>query len=174
MSVYTLEGVGPSLPAGAYFIAPGARVIGDVRLSELVSIWFNAVLRGDNEPITLGRGSNVQDGCVCHTDPGFPLVVGEDVTVGHKAILHGCTVGDGSLVGMNAVVLNGAKIGTGCLIGANALVTEGKEIPDGAMVLGSPGKVVKILGAEAIAGLRRAAETYKSRIARYREGLSEG
>lgn len=173
MSLYALEGVSPSLPEEPCFVAPGARLIGDVRLSGLVSIWFNAVLRGDNEPITLGAGSNIQDGCVCHTDPGFPLTVGEDVTVGHSAILHGCTIGDGSLIGMGAVVLNGAKIGRGCLIGAKALVTEGKEIPDGAMVLGAPGKIVKTLDAAAQAGLRRAAEIYKARVEQYRSGLTE-
>ncbi|MGF1447027.1 MAG: gamma carbonic anhydrase family protein [Pikeienuella sp.] len=171
MSLYKLDGVGPSLPDGPYYVAPGARVIGDVRISDMVSIWFNAVLRGDNEPITLGRGSNVQDGCVCHTDPGFPLTLGADVTVGHQAILHGCSVDDGSLIGMGAVVLNGAKIGKGCLIGAKALVTEGKEIPDGSMVLGAPGKIVKTLDAAAIAGLRRAAESYKAKLPLYSAGL---
>ena len=126
MTLYALDGVAPALPAsGNCYIAPGARLIGNVTLAEEVGIWFNAVLRGDNEPIVIGLGTNVQDGCVLHTDPGFPLILGADVTVGHCAILHGCTIGDGTLIGMGAVVLNGANIGTGCLIGANALVTEG-------------------------------------------------
>ncbi|MEM6904666.1 MAG: gamma carbonic anhydrase family protein [Pseudomonadota bacterium] len=173
MSLYALDGVAPSLPAsGNVYIAPGARLIGDVRLAEQATVWFNAVLRGDNEPIHVGPGTNVQDGCVFHTDPGFPLTLGEDVTVGHGAVLHGCSVGDGSLIGMGAMVLNGARIGKGCLIGAKALVTEGKEIPDGAMVLGAPGKVVKMLEPDAIRVLRQTAEIYKSKIARYRAGLS--
>ncbi|MGD1926130.1 MAG: gamma carbonic anhydrase family protein [Paracoccaceae bacterium] len=143
MPLYRLGDHAPTVPKeGTYWIAPGAQVIGRVTLAEQVSIWFNAVLRGDNEPITIGKGSNVQDGAVFHTDPGFPLAIGADVTVGHMALLHGCTVGDGTLVGMGAMVMNGAKVGRNCLIGANALVTEGKEIPDGSMVLGQPGKIV--------------------------------
>ena len=173
MSLYALDGVAPEVPAsGNYYIAPGVQVIGKVVLAEEVGIWFNAVLRGDNEAITIGAGSNVQDGCVFHTDPGFPLTLGTDVTVGHNVILHGCTVGDGSLIGMGAVVLNGAKIGKGCLIGANALVTEGKEIPDGSMAVGQPARVIRPVD-ERIAGeLRRAADVYKRRQARYRAGLS--
>ncbi|GMG81321.1 gamma carbonic anhydrase family protein [Paralimibaculum aggregatum] len=171
MSLYALGEDAPRLPDGPHYIAPGAALIGDVTIAPDVSIWFNAVLRGDNEPITIGRGSNIQDGAVCHTDPGFPLVVGADVTVGHLAILHGCTVGDGCLIGMGAVVMNGARVGRGCLIGAKALVPEGREIPDGAMVLGSPGKVVRVLDAEAQAGLLRAAEAYREKLARYSAGL---
>jgi len=172
MTLHALGDARPGLPAdGSAFIAPGAQVIGAVTLGRLASVWFNAVLRGDNEPIEIGAGTNVQDGCVLHTDPGFPLVVGPDVTIGHKAILHGCRVGAGSLIGMGAVVLNGAVIGEGCLIGANALVTEGKEIPPGSMVLGQPGKVVRTLDAEAAAGLTRAAEVYKAKISLYRESL---
>lgn len=173
MSLYALDGTAPVLPDdGDCFIAPGARLIGNVRLASGVGIWFNAVLRGDNEPIEIGEGANVQDGCVFHTDPGFPLIVGRDVTVGHKAILHGCSVGDGSLIGMGAVVLNGAKIGKGCLIGANALVTEGKEIPDGSMAVGQPAKVIRPVDERIAAELRRAAEVYQRRQAQYRAGLA--
>jgi carbonic anhydrase/acetyltransferase-like protein (isoleucine patch superfamily) len=172
MTFYALNGVAPSVPAsGNFYVAPGARVIGDVTLAEEVGIWFNAVLRGDNEPIVIGRGSNVQDGCVFHTDPGFPMVIGTDVTVGHKVILHGCSVGDGSLIGMGAVVLNGAKIGRGCLVGANALVTEGKEIPDGAMAVGQPARVLRQVDERLAAELVRAADVYRERQRRYREGL---
>ena len=173
MSLYALDGIAPTLPEDASaYVAPGAQVIGDVRLGPRVGIWFNAVLRGDNEPITIGAGSNVQDGCVLHTDPGFPLAVGEDVTVGHMAVLHGCTVGAGSLIGMGAMVLNGARIGRGCLIGAKALVTEGKDIPDGSVVMGSPGKIVKTLDDEGASDLAEAAERYRRRILQYRAGLA--
>ncbi len=167
MTLYALGDRAPSLPEGQVYIAPGARVIGDVRIGPDVSIWFNAVLRGDNEPIEIGAGANVQDGCVFHTDPGFPLTVGAGVTVGHGAILHGCTVGEGSLVGMGAVVLNGARIGRNCLVGANALVTEGKEFPDGSMVLGQPAKLVRTLDAAAQADLGRAARVYREKLGLY-------
>ncbi|MGR3717116.1 MAG: gamma carbonic anhydrase family protein [Thermohalobaculum sp.] len=174
MTLYALDGVAPALPAsGDYYLAPGARLIGNVTLAEQVGIWFNAVLRGDNEPIVIGPGTNVQDGCVLHTDPGFPLTLGADVTVGHSAILHGCTVGDGTLIGMGAVVLNGARIGTGCLIGANALVTEGKEIPDHSMVVGQPARVIRPIDAAMAAELRRAAEIYQTRQRHYRGNLVE-
>jgi carbonic anhydrase/acetyltransferase-like protein (isoleucine patch superfamily) len=172
MSLYTLDGVAPELPDGqGAWVAPGARLIGRVILGPEASVWFNAVLRGDNEPITVGAGSNIQDGCVCHTDMGSPLIVGADCTVGHMAILHGCIVGEGSLVGMGATVLNGARIGSGVLIGAGALVTEGKEIPDGVLVIGRPAKVVRELSAEEIAGLRRSASGYRANAARFRAGL---
>lgn len=172
MSLYALDTVAPCLPPdGNCYVAPGARVIGNVTLSEEVGIWFNAVLRGDNEPIVIGPGSNVQDGCIFHTDPGFPLTIGADVTVGHNAILHGCTVGDGTLIGMGAVVLNGARIGKSCLIGANALVTEGKEIPDGSMAVGQPAKVIRAVDDRVAAELRRAADVYKRRQAHYRTAL---
>jgi carbonic anhydrase/acetyltransferase-like protein (isoleucine patch superfamily) len=155
MEIMALDGVAPDLPeSGEWFVAPGARLIGRVILREGASVWFNAVLRGDNEPIEIGEGSNVQDGAVFHTDPGCPLTLGRDVTVGHQAILHGCTVGDGSL------------------IGANALVTEGKEIPDGSLVMGQPGKVVRALDEAAIAGLRESAARYRANAARYRAGLA--
>ncbi len=153
------------------YIAPGAAVIGNVVLGEQVSIWFNAVLRGDNDAIVIGDGSNVQDGAVLHVDPGHPLNVGRRVTIGHKAILHGCQIGDNSLIGMNAVVLNDAVIGKNCLIGANALVTEGMQIPDNSLVLGSPAKIRKELDEQALAMLDSAAQSYIDRIAIYSESL---
>ena len=156
---------------GDYFVADTAVVIGRVLLRQNASVWFNAVLRGDAELITVGVDSNVQDGAVLHTDPGYPLVIGEGVTVGHQAMLHGCEIGDNSLVGINAVILNGAKIGNNCLIGANALVGEGKVIPDNSMVLGSPGKVVKQLGEAQIAGLKMSAAHYVENGRRFAAGL---
>jgi len=172
VSLYALDGVAPELPAdGSAWVAPGARLSGRVILEAGASVWFNAVLRGDNEPIVVGAGSNVQDNCVCHTDLGHPLTIGADCTIGHMAILHGCTIGEGSLVGMGATVLNGAVVGMGVLVGAGALITEGKEIPDGVLVVGRPGKVVRNLTAEEIAGLRRSAAGYRANAARFRSGL---
>lgn len=171
-ALYSLDGVSPELPGdGDFWVAPGAHLMGRVTLCSGASVWFNAVLRGDNERITVGRGSNVQDGSVLHTDPGFPLTIGADCTIGHKALLHGCTIGDGALVGMNATVMNGAVIGAGALVGAGAIVTEGKEIPEGALVLGAPGKVVRILDPEARAGLLESARRYQENMRRYRDGL---
>jgi len=160
----------PKVSATAY-VAPGAAVIGRVSLGERVSVWFNAVLRGDNDDILIGDGSNVQDGCVLHVDEGFPIHVGRDCTIGHKVMLHGCHVGDESLIGMNAVVLNGAKIGKRCLIGANALVTEGTVVPDGSLVLGSPAKVIKPLDEEAMTMMAAGAKHYQEKIQAYKEGL---
>jgi carbonic anhydrase/acetyltransferase-like protein (isoleucine patch superfamily) len=157
---------------GDYFVADGAIVIGNVLLRRNASVWFNAVIRGDNELITVGENSNVQDGSVLHTDPGMPIVIGADVTIGHKVMLHGCTIGDGSLVGINAVVLNGARIGRGCLIGANSLVTEGKEIPDGSVVMGSPGKIVRQLTPEQQAGLVASARHYVENFKRFKRDLA--
>jgi carbonic anhydrase/acetyltransferase-like protein (isoleucine patch superfamily) len=168
--IYALDGVAPALAPDAW-VAPGARLIGRVVLEAGASVWFNAVLRGDNEPITVGPGSNVQDGCVCHTDIGYPLVVGAGCTVGHLAILHGCEVGEGSLVGMGATVLTGAVIGRSVLVGAGALVTEGKRIPDGVLVIGRPGKVARELTEEEIEGLRQSAAGYRANAARFRAGL---
>lgn len=168
--IYRLDDLIPEIAADAW-VAPGARVMGRVALRAAASVWFNAVLRGDNELIEIGERSNVQDGCVLHTDPGFPLTIGADCTIGHGAILHGCTIGEGSLIGMGAVVLNGAKIGKGCLIGAKSLIPEGKVIPDGSLVMGVPGKVVRELTAEAIAGLRQSAARYVANAARFRVGL---
>ena len=156
---------------GEYFVAESAALIGAVLLRANASVWFNAVIRGDNELITIGENSNVQDGSVLHTDPGYPLVIGSYVTIGHKVMLHGCSIGDNSLIGINAVVLNGAKIGRNCLIGANALITEGKEIPDGSMVLGSPGKVVRELTQQQIDALRMSALHYVENGRRYRRDL---
>ncbi|MFW6093549.1 MAG: gamma carbonic anhydrase family protein [Pseudomonadota bacterium] len=156
---------------GEHWVAENAIVLGSVLLRDRASVWYNAVLRGDNELITVGEGSNVQDGSVLHTDPGYPLVIGKSVTIGHKVMLHGCEIGDNSLIGIGAVVLNGAKIGRNCLIGANALVTEGKEIPDNSMVLGAPGKVVRGLTDDEVAGLRVSADHYVENARRYRAGL---
>ena len=162
-----------SLVGDGQWIAPNAAVIGDVVLHENASVWFSCVLRGDADRITIGAGSNIQDGTVIHADPGFPTTVGENVTVGHNAMLHGCTIGDGSLVGINAVILNGAKIGKGCLIGANALVTEESEIPDGAMVLGAPAKVKRVLSAEEQEMLAHNADHYIQNAARFAAQLAE-
>ena len=168
--IWELDGIAPEIAPDAW-VAPDAQLIGRIVLEEEASVWWAAVLRGDNEEIRIGRGSNVQDGCVFHTDPGFPLRIGADVTVGHKAILHGCTVGDGALIGMGATVLNGAVIGEGALIGAGALVAEGKQIPPGALVMGAPGRVVRQLDEAAIAGLRHSAARYRANAARFRAGL---
>ena len=172
MALYALDGVEPQLAASAW-VADSAQVMGAVELAEDVGIWFGAVIRGDTEQIRIGRGSNIQDGSVLHADIGKPLTVGEGVTVGHLVMLHGCTIGDGSLIGIGAVVLNGARIGRHCLVGARALVTEGKEFPDGSMILGSPAKVVRPLTAEVIAGLGRSALGYVKNADRFRAGLKQ-
>ena len=173
MSVYRLGEIAPQLPAeGEYWIAPNATVLGNVILHAGASIWFNVVIRGDNDPITIGANTNIQDGSILHTDDGVPLTIGEGVTVGHKAMLHGCTIGDNSLIGIGAVVLNGAKIGKNCLIGANALITEGKVIPDNSLVMGQPGKVVRELDEAAIQGLRWSAAHYVQNWKRYAEGFA--
>ena len=149
MTAYRLGDRLPTYPShGEYWIAPNAVVAGNVILKKNASVWFGAVLRGDNEPIVVGENSNIQDNSVCHTDMGSPLTIGDNVTVGHMVMLHGCTIGDGALIGIGAVVLNGAKIGKNCLVGAGALVTEGKEFPDGVMILGAPAKVVRELAPE--------------------------
>ena len=154
-----------------FFVADNATVVGLVRLQNNASVWFNAVLRGDNAWITVGENSNIQDGAVLHTDPGMELTVGRNVTVGHKAMLHGCTIGDNTLVGINSVILNGARIGKNCLIGANSLVTEGKEIPDGSLVMGAPARVVKTLTPEQQQGLIKSAEIYVKNFKRYKAEL---
>ncbi len=169
--LYELDERRVKLEGEGHFVADNATVIGSVVLEEDVSIWFNAVLRGDTEEIRIGARSNIQDGSILHTDHGFPMLIGKDVTVGHKVMLHGCTVGDGSLIGINAVVLNGAKIGKGCLIGANALVTEGTEIPDGALVMGAPAKVKRMLSEEEQKTLLLSAAHYVENGQRFREGL---
>ena len=168
--IYALDGIEPQLDPEAW-VAPDANVIGRVVLEAGASVWFGATLRGDNEEICVGAGSNVQEACVLHTDMGYPLVIGADCTIGHKAMLHGCVIGDGTLIGMGATILNGARIGRGCLIGACALVTEGKEIPDGSLVMGSPGKVVRELDAAARARLMQSAAAYRANAQRFRAGL---
>lgn len=162
MTLYKLGETAPDIDSSAW-VAPGAHVIGKVALAAKSSVWFGAVLRGDNELISVGEGTNVQENCVFHTDIGFPLTIGKNCTIGHKAMLHGCTIGDQTLIGMGATVLNGAKIGKNCLIGAGALVTEGKDIPDGSMVLGSPGKVVRQLDEQAAKGLYASALHYQEK-----------
>lgn len=170
--IYLLDGIAPAVHPHAW-VAPDANVIGKVTLMAESSVWFGATLRGDNEEISVGPGSNVQEASVLHTDIGFPLTIGANCTIGHRATLHGCSIGDGTLVGMGATVLNGARIGSGCLIGACALITEGKEIPDGALVMGSPGKVIRILDATARARLIASAMDYQANARRFRDGLRQ-
>lgn len=160
--------------AGEYYVADTAVVVGAVRLGRDVSIWFNAVLRADNDLMTVGDRCNIQDGAVLHVDPGAPLTLGSDVSVGHKAMLHGCTVGENTLIGINAVVLNHAVIGRNCIVGAGALVTEGKRIPDGSLVVGAPARVHRAVRAEEIAAITRNAEHYVANAGRYRTGLRRG
>ena len=172
MAIYELDGVTPRMAESAW-VADNAQVMGNVVLGENSSVWFGAVLRGDTETITVGPGSNVQDGSVMHADVGYPLTLGANVTVGHMVTLHGCTIGDESLIGIGATVLNGSRIGKNCLVGAGSLVTEGKEFPDGSMIMGSPARVVKTLTPEQIAGLRRSAEHYIENAGRFRKGLKK-
>lgn len=173
MPLYSLGDVSPSLPDGFCWIAPSATVIGDIRIGENVGIWFGSVLRGDNEPIMIGANSNIQENCVFHTDPGCPVVVGEGCTIGHKAMIHGCSIGSNSLIGMGATVLNGAKIGENCLIGAGALIPEGKVIPDGSLVVGMPGKVVRELDGASIDGLKGSARLYVANAKRFASELKQ-
>jgi len=170
MTIYQLDKHLPHIAASAW-IADSAEIIGDVVLGEDSSVWFGAVVRGDVARISVGAGSNVQDGSVLHADAGSPLVIGERVTVGHKVILHGCTIGDETLIGMGAIVLNGARIGKHCLVGAGALVTEGKTFPDGSMIVGSPAKVIRQLTPEHIEGLRHSAQHYLDNARRFKAGL---
>jgi carbonic anhydrase/acetyltransferase-like protein (isoleucine patch superfamily) len=172
MPLYAIDGAGPQFEdESSNWIAPDATLIGNVRLGRDVGIWFGAVIRGDNEAIVIGAGSNVQEQTVMHTDPGFPLAVGEGCTIGHRAILHGCTIGDNSLIGMGATVLNHARIGANCLVGANALVTEGKEFPDNSLIVGSPAKAVKVLGEDAVERLRESARSYVANGRRFAAGM---
>jgi carbonic anhydrase/acetyltransferase-like protein (isoleucine patch superfamily) len=173
MPIYSLDDVKPDC-APETWVAPSADLIGKVRLLHLASVWFGAVLRGDNEWITIGEQSNVQDGCVLHTDKGAPLTIGSYCTIGHKAILHGCTIGDNSLIGMGAVVLNHAVIGKNCLIGASALIPEGKNIPDHSLVVGSPGKIIRVLDEDAVVKLRKSAENYVLNWQRFNNSLTIG
>ena len=171
MTLYVLDGIAPEIAEDTW-IAPDANLIGRIVVEGAASVWFCATLRGDNEVITLGEGSNIQENCVLHTDIGYPLTIGKGCTIGHKVMLHGCTIGDNSLIGMGATVLNGAKIGNNCLIGAGALITEGKEIPDGSLVMGVPGKVVRGLDEAAIEGLRKSATGYQANMRRFRDGMT--
>jgi carbonic anhydrase/acetyltransferase-like protein (isoleucine patch superfamily) len=170
--IYKLNKNKPQFPEdGDFWVAPDANVIGKIRLNTGASVWFGATLRGDNEWIDIGAGSNVQENSVLHTDIGFPLTIGRNCTIGHKAILHGCTIGDQSLIGMGAIVLNGAQIGRNCLIGAGALITEGKIIPDNSLVVGAPGKVVRSLTEAEIEGLLASATGYQTNMRRFAKGL---
>lgn len=170
MSLYKLDSRQPDIDASSW-IAPTAQIIGDITLKSDSSVWFNAVLRGDNENITLGEGSNIQDNCVLHTDMGYRLTIGKNCTIGHSVIVHGCTIGDTTLIGMGSVIMNGAVIGENCLIGANTLVTEGTHIPDNSLVMGSPGKVKRILTPEEVSKVLRSALSYQANAKRYKTSL---
>ncbi|GAA4533941.1 gamma carbonic anhydrase family protein [Chelativorans composti] len=172
MPVYELDGVFPEFAdRESGWIAPDASVIGKVKLGRDVGIWFGAVLRGDNEPITIGDGTNLQEHVMVHTDPGFPVTIGESCTIGHRAIIHGCRIGNNSLIGMGAIILNGAMIGNNCLVGAGALVTENKSFPDGSLIIGSPARAVRELDPETIEGIKRSAARYVRNAQRFRAGL---
>lgn len=172
MPLYALAGSTPKTPEpDRYWIAPDASVIGKVEIGEDVGIWFGAVLRGDNEPIVVGKDTNIQEGTMVHTDPAYPTTIGEGCTIGHHAIIHGCTIGNNSLIGMGATILNGAKIGNNCLVGANALVTEGKEFPDGSLIVGAPARAIRTLDEAAIEGLRRSARNYVANWQRFARDL---
>jgi len=168
---YTLGDRAVTTDDDNYFIAPNAAVIGDVTLRRDASVWFGATLRGDNEPILIGEGSNVQDGAVLHTDPGFPIVLGKNISIGHMVMIHGCMIGDDTLIGIGSIILNGAKIGRNCLIGANTLITEGKEIPDSSVVMGSPGKVIREATERDLSLIAAAAKSYQRRYRVYRDSL---
>ncbi|MGV6873597.1 gamma carbonic anhydrase family protein [Pseudochelatococcus sp. B33] len=173
MTIFQLDELRPQFAEDAScWIAPTAVLIGRVVLRKQSSIWFGSILRADDDTIEIGERSNVQDGCVLHVDPGLPIVVGADVTIGHSAIIHGCTIGSNTLIGMGATILNGARIGANCLIGANSLITEGKEIPDNSVVMGSPGRVVREVDDATIESLRRSADVYVRRAVQYRRGLA--
>jgi carbonic anhydrase/acetyltransferase-like protein (isoleucine patch superfamily) len=169
--IYDLGARAPVFEGDGHFIADNATIIGSVRLGASASVWFNCVLRGDNDWLIVGERSNIQDGSVLHTDPGLELVVGSGVTVGHKVMLHGCTIGDNSLIGIGSTVLNGAKIGSNCIVGAHALVTEGKEFPDGSLILGAPARVVRELDAGEIEMVRKSADIYVENAARFSSDL---
>jgi carbonic anhydrase/acetyltransferase-like protein (isoleucine patch superfamily) len=174
MPIYELDGAKPELPdADTFWIAPDAHVIGSVRLGQDVGVWFRAVLRGDNDTISIGDRTNIQEGAMLHVDEGFPISIGPGVTIGHHAIIHGCTIGDNSLIGMGATVLNGACIGKNCLVGANALVTEGKEFPDNSLIVGAPARVVRALDEKAVEKLCAAAAIYVANWRRFAKGLKQ-
>jgi carbonic anhydrase/acetyltransferase-like protein (isoleucine patch superfamily) len=172
MAIYELDGLVPQIAATAW-VADSAQVMGNVELAEDANVWFGAIIRGDTETIRIGRRSNIQDASVLHADAGMPLTLGDDVTVGHQVMLHGCTIGDGSLIGIGAIVLNGAKIGKGCLVGAGSLVTEGKEFADGSMILGSPAKVVCQLSEAQIESLQKSAQHYVENAQRFKSSLKK-
>ena len=172
MAIYQLDDLIPSIHPTAW-VADSAQVIGQVVLEENVSVWFGVILRGDNDLISIGKGSNIQENSVLHIDRGHPLVLGENVTIGHQVMLHGCTIGDNSLVGIGAVVLNDARIGKNCLVGAGSLVTEGKEFPDGSLIMGSPAKAVRQMSPEQIEGLKTFGQHYIENSARYKKGLKK-
>ena len=172
MPLYALSGKQPTAPDNG-FIAPGAHVVGDVQLGARVGVWFGAVIRGDNEPIIVGEDTNIQDGAILHSDPGSPQIIGDKVTIGHRAIVHGCRIGDGTLIGMGAIILNNAVIGRNCLVGAGALITEGKSFPDGSLIVGSPAKVVRELDASAIEALGLSARNYVSNANRFAKDLQQ-
>ena len=174
MAIYELDGRAPELPAdGQYFIAETATVIGNVRLKTNVSVWFGSVLRGDNELIEIGEGSNVQDNCTFHTDPGFPLTIGKNCTIGHNVILHGCTIEDGALIGMGAIIMNGARIGKGCIVGAGAIITEGKTFEERALVIGAPARAIKTLTPEQVPAMTYGAPHYVHNGKRFKAGLKK-
>lgn len=174
MPLYAIDGTEPSFAdADTNWIAPDATLIGDIRVGRNAGFWFGVVIRGDNEPVVIGADTNVQEHTIMHTDPGFPLTIGEGCTIGHRAMLHGCTIGDNSLIGMGAIVLNGAKIGKNSLVGAGALVTEGKEFPDNSLIVGSPAKAIRVLDDAAIARLRGSAAHYVANGKRFKAGLKK-
>ena len=174
MAIYELDGQSPELPAdGNFFIADTAQVIGKIRLKASASVWFGAVLRGDNEWIEIGEGSNVQDNCTCHTDKGFPLTIGTNCTIGHNVILHGCTIEDGALIGMGSIVMNGAVIGRNSVVGAGAVITEGKTFPENSLIIGAPARVIRTLSPEQIAAMGSAAGFYAANGPRFKEGLKK-
>jgi carbonic anhydrase/acetyltransferase-like protein (isoleucine patch superfamily) len=172
MTIYSLDDFSPELPEpGHFWIAPEAVVVGRVRIKQHVGIWFGAVVRGDDEQIEIGEYTNIQDGCVLHADPGYPLAIGRNCTIGHKAVVHGCTIGDNSLIGMSATIMNGVRIGRNCLIGANSFIPENKVIPDNSLVMGAPGKVVRELDEAGIRGLSMSADLYVEKWRRYAQGM---
>jgi carbonic anhydrase/acetyltransferase-like protein (isoleucine patch superfamily) len=174
MAIYELDGQGPELPAdGNFFIADSAEVIGKIRLKAAASVWFGAVLRGDNECIEIGEGSNVQDNCTCHTDKGFPLTIGSNCTIGHNVILHGCTIEDGALIGMGSIVMNGAVIGRNSVVGAGSVITEGKQFPENSLIIGAPARVVRTLSPEQIAAMGSAAKFYAANGPRFKHGMKK-